>query len=205
MRRLGILSTTNTVDDPGVPTVALSYNNNAERSRRHSDHSGTRLDTGRAALLIDCGSRGNLSGSNWMREAARTALTHNLKPSQIKRPQPLSVNGSQAATHGCEIPVGLIRSDGSTITGTFMEPTINDSDIPALLGLDSLRASNAVPDFKTLQLHMCGPAGAQVTPGPGSSTLQWKLSPSGQLMLSCRHYITNANSGGEVLTCTNLL
>ena len=78
------------------------------------------------------------------------------------------------------------------MTGTFTAPTINHSDLPALLGLDTLRASNAVLDLRTLKLYMCGPAGAEISPGPGSREFQLDISPSGHLMLPCTNYAANS-------------
>jgi hypothetical protein len=130
-----------------------------------------------------------------MQTIADKAIKYNLRLGQVKRANTLPVNGvgngSQVATHDCTVPVGLEQTDGSIVTGTFTAPTINHSDLPALLGLDTLRASNAVLDLRTLKLYMCGPAGAEISPGPGSREFQMVVSPSGHLMLPCTNYAAN--------------
>ena len=39
-----------------------------------------------------------------------------------------------------------------------------------------------------LQLHFCGPAGATIDPGPGATTFQLEVSPSGHLVLPCSNF-----------------
>jgi len=157
-------------------------------------HTETRLRDGRLAILIDPGSVGNLGGADWAREVAKVALENKRKPEQFKRDRPLNVsgvgNGSQECTHNCKLPIAMKRTDGTHSKGTFQIPVVNNSNLPGLLGLQSMRDRNAILDMKTLQLHLCGPGDYDLNPvlPPGTESFQCELAPSGHLVLPCSEY-----------------
>ena len=176
------------------------------RSGEKTFHADTRLDDGRPSLLVDPGSRGNLAGSQWMREAAKAGLKFGHVPTESKRPKPLNVmgvgNGSQACRYDVEMPVALTRADGTVASGTFTAPTVDDSGLPALLGLTSLRDARALLDMHTLKLHFCGPNGANIELSPGSQTFNLEVSPSGHLVVPCCEFQKQAKiseTGGFTL------
>ena len=105
-----------------------------------------------------------------------------------KRDKPLRVggigSGSPTADYDCTLPISLRQTNGALTKGTFTTPTLEaSSDIPGLLGLEALMAENAVIDFANLKVYLCGPGGAEISPGSGAREYQGVLSPSGHLML----------------------
>ena len=149
----------------------------------------TQLPDGRPSLLIDPGSRGNLAGSQIIRGTAQLASDHNLTPSVRAREKPLNVTGvgqgGQSCGFDCTTPIMLTTTDGRFVKGTYTAPTVQDSELPQLFGLQSLRENNCVLDMVNLELHMCGPGGMAMTPSPGTSTFKLEVSPSGHLVLPC--------------------
>ncbi len=149
----------------------------------------TEMADGRQALLIDPGSWGNLAGENWVKRAAQLALRSGKKPVQEKRPSALTVkgvgNGTQSCSHNVTLPVALERSDGKCSSGTFTTPTINGSNLPALLGLKTLIDKRAVLDLPNMQLHFLGPGDITLNLPPGSESYPIHHAPSGHLMLPC--------------------
>ena len=114
--------------------------------------SSTEFSDGRQALLIDPGSWGNLAGSTWSRRTAQLAMQGKAgMPKQQRRDRPLNVsgfgNGSQTCTHDCTLPISLVDIDGEPLRGTFTTPTVNDSSLPALLGLNTLIDRRAILDM----------------------------------------------------------
>ena len=154
--------------------------------------SQTELPDGRQSLLIDPGSWGNLAGSEWAKRTAKLAVGQGLAVTQTKRDRPLNVSGvgkfSQECTHDCQLPITLTTSDGAPIVGTFKTPTVNDSKLPALLGLQALIAQGAILDCRKMQLHFTGPGDNKIELCPGSETFDLVQAPSGHLMLPCCNY-----------------
>ena len=74
------------------------------------------------------------------------------------------------------------------VPAQYTAPIIDNSELPLLLGLQSLRANRSILDMDKLQLHFCGPAGAKIEPGPGAMTFQLEVSPSGHLVLPCSNF-----------------
>ena len=93
----------------------------------------------------------------------------------------------------CTVPLGLKTVDGAPVSAKYTAPTVDNSELPLLLGLQSLRENCAILEMNKLQLHFCGPAGATIDPGPGATTLDLKISPSGHLVLPCSHFETQGN------------
>ena len=51
----------------------------------------------------------------------------------------------------------MTTTDGRSIRGTFLTPTVNgDSHLPALLGLKALRENGAILNTQDLTLAFCG-------------------------------------------------
>ena len=94
-------------------------------------------------------------------------------------------NGSQTCAYDCMSPIGLTTVDGVSITAQYTAPIIDDSELPMLLGLQSLRENRSILDMHNLKLHFCGEAGAKIEPGPGAVTFDLEISPSGHLVLPC--------------------
>ena len=174
---------------PASAAIPLSFARNGTRVY----HANTRLKDGRPALLVDPGTRTNLAGDMTMRHAARTVYDKTgQKATSSKREFPMSVagvgQGSQDATHDCKLPVCMLSTDGKRVEATYTAPTVGQSDLPALLGLQSLVDNRALLDFDTMQLHFRGPGESQMNLPPGSESYQLEEAPSGHLMLPCCEY-----------------
>eukprot|EP00975_Prorocentrum_lima_P034730 7299642-Prorocentrum_lima.AAC.1 len=76
-------------------------------------HLGTRLEGGRAGLLIDTGAWGNLSGDAWVKEQGRLSKSAGYMPAQAKMDTPLKIQGVGSGTQQCswksELPIALPR------------------------------------------------------------------------------------------------
>ena len=115
-----------------------------------------------------------------------------LKPSQEKRPTPLNVmgvgNGAQTCEYDACVPLALERTDGTFVKADYTAPIVENSELPMLMGLDTLREQRAILDLHSLQLHFCGPGDTKLDLPPGSDSFQLELSPSGHLVLPCGRY-----------------
>ena len=82
------------------------------------------------------------------------------------------------------------RLDGTHSRGTFQIPVVGNSNLPGLLGLQSMRDRNAIFDMKNLQLHLCGPGDFDLFPvlPPGTESFKCEVAPSGHLVLPCGEY-----------------
>ena len=161
----------------------------------------TEMADGRQALLIDPGSWGNLAGDQWVKRAAALAIKSGKKPTQERRSQPLNLrgvgHGTQACSHDVRIPIALERTDGSSTPGTFTTPTVNNSGLPALLGLKTMLDRRAILDLPNMQLHLLGPGDAELRLPPGSESYQLHHAPSGHLMLPCCEYKRRIHADAE--------
>ena len=153
----------------------------------HSDaccfHQKTRVK-GRVGLLIDPGAHDNLCGS----------LSMDLMSKQLKCPtkkrvlsKPLNVqgvgNGSQEAGVSQEVRFSVDCETTDGLTGSFISPIVQDSELPPLLGLKSLRRCQAILDTAQQKLILPGPGGVQMTYSPGTLVLPLEMSESGHLIL----------------------
>jgi len=159
-----------------------------------SFHTETRLKSGEHAILIDPGSVGNLGGDKWAQCVAKSASDSGRQPEQTKRDRPLHVsgvgNGSQECQFNVKLPVAFKQVDGRHSKGTFQIPTVPNSELPGLLGLQSMRERKTILDLHNLQIHFLGPADYDLSTNlpPGTESYQCELSPSGHMMLPCGRY-----------------
>ena len=149
----------------------------------------TELSDGRQALLIDPGSWGNLAGDKWVKRTAQIAMQQNKQPKQEKRAETLRVqgvgHGSQECSHDVALPIALKNTTGARTDGTFTTPTVNGSDLPALLGLKTLVDRRAILDLTTNTLHFVGPGDVTIDFPPGTESYQLHHAVSGHLMMPC--------------------
>jgi hypothetical protein len=146
-------------------------------------HSKVRIK-GMEALVLDIGAFHNLSGSEWMaRQAAearaagagslvKTALQNAIEVEGVG-------NGSQSVTHSESVPICL--EDGST--GDYEAATLPNSQVPGLLGLNSLRRKRGLIDTFNNKLYTIGPGGYTLKVSPGSKVHELHDAPSGHLLL----------------------
>jgi hypothetical protein len=164
-------------------------------------HANTQLPGGRPSILIDPGSKGNLGGDATMRGAASCAVNANKHVNAVKRKKPLSVTGvgtgGQTCEYDCTTSVVLRDVNGEYVDASYTAPTVDNSELPLLLGLQALIANRCILDFNTMQLHMCGPGGAQLNLSPGSRSFPTEQAPSGHLVLPCCDFAAAAKASKD--------
>jgi hypothetical protein len=166
-----------------APTTTNSYASNTE------------LADGQHALLIDPGSVNNLTGGEWVRRGATLARAAGRSGSSShQRKETLHVSGvgtqSQECHYNIQLPVALQDINGKAIEGTYTAPTINNSRLPALLGLNTLMQCGAIMDFRNMHLHFTGqgPVDYMQHLPEGTTTFNMLQAPSGHVMLPCCKY-----------------
>ena len=92
----------------------------------------------------------------------------------------------------------LTTVDGQPVPAKYTAPIVDNSELPLLLGLQSLRENRSILDMDKLQLHFCGEAGARIEPGPGAVTFQLEISPSGHLVLPCSNFAAGAQQNPQI-------
>ena len=159
-----------------------------------SFHTETQLPSGEPAILIDPGSVGNLAGDKWGKAIASVSVQNGRLPEQKKRDRPLHVSGVGNGTQECQfnvkLPVAFEQDNGTHTGGTFHVPLVPNSDLPGLLGLQSMRERRTLLDMNTLKIHFLGPGKYELSDvlPPGTESYQCELSPSGHMMLPCGKY-----------------
>ena len=153
----------------------------------HSDaccfHQKTRVK-GKVGLLIDPGAHDNLCGSLSM-----DLMSKQLKSQVTQKAlhKPLSVqgvgNGSQEAGYSQEVKFHVESETADAVTGSFVSPIVENSELPPLLGLKSLRRCQAILDTQNQKLILPGPGGIEMKMSPGTLVLPLEMSESGHLIL----------------------
>ena len=170
-------------------------------------HVNTRPEDGKIALLIDPGSVGNLCGDKWARELAALSAKHGQDPQFRRRKQPLQVAGVGAGSQKCIndyiLPVAL-QSDNMkpSVGSVYRAPAVQNSDLPGLLGLASMRDLRVVLDLNTLTMHFCGPGDYDLSKHlpPGTDSYPLEVAPSGHLLLPCSNFEHLPPNSAPVLT-----
>ena len=145
-------------------------------------HAKVRLAKGEA-LLIDTGAVGNLSGDAQMLrfEALGKANGHGSLFEVL--PKRLNIDGVGKEASKCTRTgiVPLVLSDGRL--ASYRAPMIDESPVPALLGLTSMTDHRVILDLINNKYIMIGPGGYELKLSPGSNVLDMERAPTGHLML----------------------
>ena len=150
------------------------------------------------SLLIDPGAYTNLAGLNWIRSMAQVCLDQGMSPVQSRMAQPMHIqgvgSGSQQCTWTVKLPIALqsiVDGQESTTVHEFEAPVVggSGSSLPALLGLKSLRAKDAILVLSSsdaeLKVILPGPGGVNIEGSPGTVEYPLLTAPSGHLLLRC--------------------
>ena len=98
----------------------------------------------------------------------------------------------------------MTTTDGRSIRGTFLTPTINDdSALPALLGLKALTENGAILNTQDLTLAFCGKEKPKIEYPSGTEIFQLERAPSGHLMLPCSDYQNSRIEAQSTLSFTS--
>ena len=150
---------------------------------------------------------GNLCGDKWAKEVAIAASRNGHRPSYEKRARPLQVsgvgNGAQSCQYDCRLPIALRHAGSSQNSiGELTVPAVQSSDLPGLLGRQSLRDNRAVWDFVTDELYFLGPGDYDLKEAlpPGTDTFGLEQAPSGHSVLPCCAFTPASSQSGHALT-----
>eukprot|EP00973_Karenia_brevis_P067360 9369483-Karenia_brevis.AAC.1 len=109
---------------------------------------------------------------------------------------------SQSTTTGITMPIAMLADSGQAVCGEYYAPVVGTdaepSDIPALLGLKSLKKYRSILDMINDKLYLIGPGDPQITLPPGSICLSLEQSPSGHLLIPCTEYRKATANGKNV-------
>ena len=145
-------------------------------------HALVRLASGVEGLLIDCGAISNLAGEKWIRRSAALAdkSGQGTTWTDIPKCKVEGVgSGSSEITRKARVPICL--SSGSQ--ATYEASVVDGSELPALLGLQSLESRHAIIDTGHQRLVFPGPGGFELRLSPGSVSLALERANSGHLLL----------------------
>ena len=148
-------------------------------------HAQVRLRDGRESLLVDVGAWDNLAGSKVMKRVIDRAVAagHGCVWQKLKKT--LSIEGvGKSANEATESATTAICLEDGTV-GTFQSAVVEESELPALLGLNSLTRLKAIIDCPNKRLMLVGPGGYKIQLSPGSKVLPLHSAPTGHLLLPC--------------------
>ena len=182
------------------------------REKRGTWHTRTRLGPKREGLLVDPGAHDNLTGSKWAERQERLALEAGVSTQYRPMREVLNVegvgNGRQQCAQFGRFPIALPAQERESagIPAVYTARIVPDPDIPALLGLRSLRQLRALLDIVNNRIHFLGPGDATIQLPPGTRTYNLEESESGHLMLPVSEFQQLAgSSGGGAASSTSTL
>lgn len=161
-------------------------------------HAKVRLPSGEG-LLVDCGAVSNLAGDRWLYRQKAIAEAHGQGTSIETLDKPGSVEGvgegSSRIGHRAGVPICLASGQEAK----FETSVVTDSDLPALLGLESLERQGALIDCRNRKLIQVGAGGYKLQLSPNSTSHDLQRAPSGHLLLPCSAWKgrSTASSSGK--------
>jgi hypothetical protein len=134
------------------------------------------------SLLIDTGSVKNIAGDKWAQRVAALAKKHG-QGSSFEKIDKVFVDGigsgaSSCDTH-CQVPIRFKNG----VSSTFQTNLISQSEVPALLGLDSMSNHSTLLDIPNRKIIFLGQGKYSVELPPGSMILSLERAPTGHLLL----------------------
>ena len=91
----------------------------------------------------------------------------------------------------------MCLSDGTE--GSYAAPILENSDVPGLLGLESLKKHRALMDTYNGRLFFIGPGGYQLNLSPGSKVFELEESPSKHWLLPCTEWPQAGTENGQTV------
>ena len=188
-----------------TPTIFGPWWPDTSEAEQLAGHYSTKpqLDDDEVGLLPDTGAHDNLAGSIQARRQAEAAVRHGRTPEQHLLDKQRRVagvgNGSQTCTHEVVLPVSLQATDGRFYEETFCAPCVDESQVPLLWGIQSLKKKNAVIACKEGVIYLMGPGGYEIKPSPGSLKFQMKESRAGHWMVPISNFSQHAQTTQSIL------
>ena len=158
---------------------------------------GFNHDADEPHILPDIGAKDGLCGDRWAIHAGQWANAHGHKPYADQLPERRTVSGvgsgSQHADERVHIPIGLEDTKGRKFLSKYRAAMVRNSNLPALLGIDSLERLNAVISCKTGEMWFMDDEGCDIKPKGDFVHLQMKKAKTG-------HWYLPAGRFGDAMT-----
>ena len=152
----------------------------------------------REGLLVDCGAVSNLAGDKWVERTSKLAALHGQGTTmESRKAQTVEGvgSGSSTITQQAKVPVCIASGD----IGSFDTAVVSNSELPALMGLESLERNRALIDVIGKKLIYIGQGGYELKLSPGSLVMQLEKVPSGHLLLPSSEWDKKKGKLGPVL------
>ena len=172
----------------------LNDTHRAQANNYWNDYAWDKHENDEPMVLPDTGAKDGLCGDAWALHAAEWVLNHGhgRKHKFDKLKERINVSGVGAGSQSAEdqilLPVGLQGTDGKHHLSHYRAAVVRNSNIPALLGIDSLTRLNAVIRCSTGEIWFMDSKGCDVTPKGDSVHLQMKRARSGHWFLPVGRY-----------------
>ena len=160
-------------------------------------HARVRLDDGES-LLVDTGAPKNMTGDRCIKRIAACATQNGHGCTTLPLKNSLKIEGVGSGSNSCthESTVAIALADGEI--AHYRAPVVQESDLPALLGLDSMERRRTILDLVHGKLIEVGPGPFKLELPPGSRVLQMQKSPTGHLMLPCSEWKKKNKLPGKI-------
>ena len=166
-------------------------------------HSRVRLPIGEA-LLIDTGAPKNMIGDKCADRIAAAATPHGFGMSVEPLARVMHIEGVGRNANTCDdCIVAPIALEGGQVAH-YKAIRVKDSEIPAILGTESLEARRSIIDTVHGFLIELGPGEYELKLPPGSIVRKMHKAPTGHYMLPCTSWDTAKPAVGPVKTYTTM-
>ena len=169
------------------------------------DHYSTQLQLqdGDIGLLPDTGAHDGLCGDAWARQQAAECHAHGKTINQYGLSQPRVVagvgQGTPSTNYGVSLTTGLQDTSGNFHEEKFEAPCLENSSVPGLMGIKSLRRNDALIRCKTGEIWFLGQGGVKIEPSPGSRHFQMREAKSGHWLLPINRFNDQSRTGNTIL------
>ena len=186
-------------EGPVQPAIAV-----ADVDPVSSFHTNVRLKHGES-LLIDTGAPKNMTGDAWVKRAADAAQPAGYGVTLQSLDSKMQVDGVGKTPSTClnsaVVPLALQGGE----VAHYRANVIENSEVPALLGLESLEARRSLIDLVSGTLIELGLGPFHLNLPPGSKLRKLYKSPTGHLMLPCSEWDTaKPNTSKQLVFPANL-
>ena len=99
--------------------------------------------------------------------------------------------GSQRCLNNYILPIALQSENyGPSIGTVYRTPAVENSDLPGLLGLQSMRDHRVILDLQKLKMYFVGPGDYDLDKSlsPGTVSFELEVAPSGHRLLPCSNF-----------------
>ena len=174
------------------------------QSNYFTDFAWGRHENSEPVILPDTGAKDGLCGDRWACHAGAWAdrRGHKWQVGRLEERRHVSGvgTGTQYADEKVRIPVGLEDTKGKFYLGDYNAAVIRNSNLPALLGMNSLAEHNAVIRCRTGEIWFTDSSGCDIKPKGNHVHLQMKRAASGHWYLPVGRFNEVMTKLGEATT-----